>query len=577
MTSPNSHQPWYLRYRYTLTFVFITFTTLLTYSNSFHNSWHFDDYDNIVYNQDIQDWDHLALKFHTRRNRMLGYFSLALDYAFHGSDVTGYHLTNFAIHLLSSLLVWQLTLALLSTPGFHSRFNKINLNHIALVAAAVFLLHPIQTQSINYIIQRFTPLVALLYLLGTFLYLKARQEKDPVHRIVLFILTLASFVLAMATKENAYTWPATIILLETICFPKKIRLKPRHIILGAIFLVAFFLFMDHEYSLDWFFRPKFTRLGETAVWWNYGLTQFRVLLTYTRLLFIPLGLNFDYYYPLSITFFEPAVVSGFLFLSSLLFVSFRFLRKRPEISLGILWMLVTLSVESTIIPIEDVIFEHRLYLPLFGFVFALSPTLFLVFSRHKTKFYSALVILLLCLSGLTYLRNRVWRTELSLWQDTVTKSPLKPRVHNQVGVHYQTSGDLQQAIYHYQKTLELQPDHPDAHYNLGQAMLALGELDQAKAYFLRSYQLDPDITRAFYFIGFIQLQQGHLDAALENIDRAIKGEPDLAKAYNLKGDILVLLDRPKEARPAYQAAVNLEPANPEYRSDLISLDSPAAP
>jgi len=345
----------------------------LIYSNTFSSPFHFDDTANIVENPQIKDLSNF-LDF--SGSRYVGFLSFALNYHFGRLDVFGYHLVNLLIHIINGFLVYSLVLLLFKAStgqrispdsNFHLTTNDSQLSTaswVALVAALLFVSHPIQTQAVTYIVQRFASLAALFYLLTLVCYLKWRLASPEARsRYLWYTGALLSTVLAMKTKENSFTLPFMILLVETVFFRPLTRK-------GWVTLIPFLLTLliipvsrgDALGEAEGFARDA-TAISRS----DYLSTQFRVIVTYLRLLVFPVNQNLDYDYPIYYSLLEPSVFVSFLFLLSLfslglylLFNSQLKTHRSQLISFGILWFFLALSIESSIIPITDVIFEHLL-------------------------------------------------------------------------------------------------------------------------------------------------------------------------------------------------------------------------
>jgi hypothetical protein len=267
--------------------------------------------------------------------------------------------------------------------------------------------------------------------------------------LLYYVASIASAVLAMKTKEIAFTLPVVIFLYEWMFFEG--RLKKR-----MLYLIPFFLTMlIIPLSLIGLDTPlgdlisdvsQATRVDERISRWDYLLTQFAVVVTYLRFVFLPINQNLDYDYPIYNTFLTPRVYLSFLLLLAVLGLGVYLLwrsrtgnRAYRLIAFGIFWFFITLSVESSIIPLMNVIFEHRIYLPGVGFLTALTAGTFLLLTRFGQKPLPAagmagFAIVISVFSAAAYARNNVWRTETALWQDCVAKSPQKARPHNNLGL-----------------------------------------------------------------------------------------------------------------------------------------------
>ncbi len=515
---------------------------LLAYSNTFDAPFIFDDHHNIVTNPLIKDLRYFlepskATGFGvvdtTFKSRFIGYLTFALNYKIHGLDVRGYHIFNLAVHILNALLVYFLVLLTpLPSPlrgegegGGAMGGGAYRTNLIALFSALLFVSHPIQTEAVTYIFQRLASLCAFFYLLSLVLYVKWRlagglqaprtprtnppsspfskggQRGILAKRGFLYLASLLSAVLAMKTKENAFTLPVMIALYEFLFFgateppphipplvrgglPKAYR---RGVAKRLIYLIPFFLTMlIIPLTLIGVDKPIGEIIGGVGPTMggsggisrgDYLFTQFRVIVTYIRLLFLPVNQNINYVYPMFDSFLNLQVFLSFLFLLSLFGLGVNLLcRSRRNASLrliafGIFWFFITLSVESSIIPLLMVINEYRVYLPSSGIFMAATTVVFLLLKLPGGKTVRMalavpLIAIPLIFSYATYARNTVWESEISLWKDAVRKSPENAIAHNNLSVAYLSAGLIDEAMEHYEITLRLTPDNGDIYYSM---------------------------------------------------------------------------------------------------------------
>ena len=524
----------------------------IAYSNTFDVPFYFDDEVGISGNPLIKDLRFFLApstakeynqfgQYDALKMRYVGFLTFAMNYKLHGLDVTGYHIFNISVHIINALLVYWLVVLTFKTPYFEvsvisvsEQTQKTDTVHyspihlftylplfIALFSALLFVCHPIQTQAVTYISQRFASLAAMFYLLSIVMYIKARLGQNTEHRIqntdnktschscksrnpetkdwipvstgmtnmsgkrlhkifslysVLWYLgSVFSAILAMKTKEIAFTLPFVIALYEFMFFKEKF--KKRILYLAPILLTMLIIplsLIEMDKSLGDLLGDinKTTKVSTEMSRWDYLFTQFRVIVTYIRLIFLPINQNLDYDYPIYRSLFTPSVFLSFLLLLSIFGLGIYLLYRsrftacpalRSEagvhssptpnselltpnsrlVSFGIFWFFITLSVESSIIPIADVIFEHRLYLPSIGAIIAITSLVFTVHSSwfRAYKRWNAIAIVLFGLitvvfAGAAYQRNTVWQNEVSLWEDIVRKSPNKARGHNNLGAAY---------------------------------------------------------------------------------------------------------------------------------------------
>jgi protein O-mannosyl-transferase len=246
----------------------------------------------------------------------------------------------------------------------------------------------------------------------------------------------------MKTKEIAFTLPATVLLYEFMFFKSPVRKRLLFLAFVALTLAIIpltLLHADKPLSTSLSELSEKTRVQTDMPRWDYLVTQMRVIVTYLRLVFLPVGQNLDYDYPRYESLFTPPVFLSFLLLVAIVGAAFYLLyasrsrTPRPSsrtasyrlISFGIFWFFITLSVQSSIVPIVDVIFEHRVYLPTVGLFFAVITCVVTAAKRLKMENVALLLLAssVLIFTGVTYARNMVWMSEISLWEDVVKKSP----------------------------------------------------------------------------------------------------------------------------------------------------------
>jgi Tfp pilus assembly protein PilF len=458
-------------------------------------------------------------------------------------------------------------------PPNHSRA-------IAWFAAALFAVHPVQTEAVTYIVQRFTSLATMFSLAALVLYAKMRllQESErpfSAKALSLYLFSLVSIILAMKTKEIAITLPVIVALYEFFFFRGPIRstwpvLTP--ILLTLLIVPASLLNVQRPLGEIFSAVSDQTGLQPPTGRWDYLATQFRVVTTYTRLLLLPVNQNLDYDYPVSGAFFSPSVFLSFLFLLGLLlaaiFLYIRSSRGTDRLlrlpSFGILWFFITLSVESSVVPIPDVIFEHRVYLPSVGAFITLAAAGGMAATRRFRRTARLPIILaaslIIALSGATYHRNRVWESDLGLWEDVVAKSPGKSRAHYNLGNILKRDGRIDEAIEHYLTAIHLKP-FSAAYNNLGMAYQDKGMPDVAIEQYRQAIHLQQDNATAHNNLASAYWEMGRIDEAIEQFEIAVKIEPDyvnarynLGMAYEGKG----LMDKSIEQ---FETAMKLDPGD----------------
>ena len=507
------------------------------YSNSFDCTFHFDDIISIVKNDSIKDVSDINTIWKSNSRRFIAYLSLAINHHFGALNVWGYHFFNLMIHLTTSLLVYWLMFITLKTPNVKSLIPVKDHQWIALVVALIFVSHPLATQSVTYIIQRMASMVTLFYLFAIILYLKGRLNQGSTSlSIGYFITALIAAIFALFTKENAFTIPFVILLVEISLFKRdKIVInfsKPRTI-LGCIVFLSFLLLLFSRVSSSFFqtIPPSFGHTY-TVTPWNYLLTQFSVIVKYIQLLCFPINLNFDYDYAISNSLMEPRTFLSLGFLLALVGVSIYLFKKQKLISFGIMWFFITISIESSFIPLADLIFEHRTYLPSVGFFMILTLGIYQLIWQKNKKIALGLIFLIIGTNSFaTYQRNKIWKNEGTLWNDVIAKSPDKARPYLCRGNYYKNLKRNKEALSDFTKSISLNPAYIEPYNNKGTTLYNEGLLTEALSYLNYAIENSPDYTEAYINKGIVLATQKKYSKALENFNRAIEIEPNNADIY----------------------------------------------
>jgi tetratricopeptide (TPR) repeat protein len=552
---------------------------IIIYSNSFHCSFHFDDLENIVDNSKIHNLADVNAWWNFYPTRPIGIFSFALNYHFNQLDVFYYHLVNLIIHLINACLVWWLTLLILSSPVMKDQPIAKNKKILAFLMALLFVSHPLATQSVTYIIQRMASMAAMFYLLSLALYVKARlANKRDKQTYLLFAGSLFTGVLAVLTKENAYTLPFAIILFELFFLRTKklsINFRDYRVSLSIAVLLGIIILVLIKFS-SFIFKTIPPGLGHayTVTPLNYLFTQFSVIVKYIQLLFLPVNQKLDYDFPISNTFFEIRTLLCLMVLLSLIILAVSSFKRNRIISFGIFWFFLTLSVESSFIPINDLIFEHRTYLPSFGFFLILCTGIYVLFWK-KSKYLAIVIFVIITGSNsiLTFERNKVWKDDLTLWNDNVAKTPNLAIALVNRGYAYSQIDQWDNAIDDYSKALENYPTYARAYVNRGVAFGKLGHYDKAIADCSMAIALDPKYTEAYYDLGIAEVDNGQWEKAIADCSKAIELQPDYAKAWYNRGVAYGKLEQLDKAIADYSKAAGIDQnySPPYFNLGLIHI------
>lgn len=570
------------------TFLIIILLGLIAYSNTFNAPFVFDDISSITENPAIKKLDSF---WPPSGVRWFGHLTFAINYRLGGLSPIGYHTVNLAIHMLNAFLVYRLVELTLRTP-FVISTNKghgYNFSLVAFFSSLLFLCHPIQTQAVTYIVQRFTSLATLFYLLSLVTYiqfrfyalLESQKMRTAAKKYMMLGLSLVSAILAMKTKEIAFTLPALLVIYEFMFFEGKIKKKILYLIpfIPTMLIIPLTLTRaSGPLAMKNGIYETIANVAETQSIsrLDYLYTQFRVIMTYIRLLLFPVNQNLDYDYPIYNSFFKPDVLLPFIFLLSVLSVAiclYRLSQKTTTkdrlwfrlISFGIFWFFITLSVESSIIPIRDVIFEHRVYLPSVGFFIVLSSAIGLGVARWGNRVANAykiltfiMVAVVVSFSVATYARNSVWQEEISLWEDASRKAPGKIRPLNNLGIVYFEKGDLERAIAVYERALSIDPCHTTL-YNVSTVYREMGLLNESVAALKDAISLNRWNSKYYVNLGNTLSLIGKDNEAIESYKSALSVNQDDAKAnYNLAAT-LEKIGKLEAAAQSYEKALEIQP------------------
>ena len=572
---------------------------VLIYSSTFKASWHMDDYPNITWNKRLHITDisynsvfgtFFANPVPSKRKQMyrpMACLTFALNWYTGKSDVTGYHLVNITIHFLTAWLLYLTILRLLTTPNLRGRFSGSE-GFVALLAAVLWAVHPIQIQAVTYIVQRMAAMAALFYLLGIYCYIRARQSASPQTRVFFWTACILSYFLALGSKENAAMLPLALILVEIIFFqaPDSPPAAKRIFwcAVGSSFFIIltgtlFFMKGDMFAFLKGYGIRPFT-LGQRL------LTEPRVIFLYLSQIVYPVPSQYALSHDivLSTSWIRPwttlpAIVGLVLMAGWGLFQ----IRQRPLPAFAILFFLLNHLIESSIFPLE-LVFEHRNYLPTLFLFLPVAAGIKVQLDRsrdHQPLAYWGLVtITALAIIGLgvsTHLRNRIWKTEKKLWEDVLHKSPGLAGPHQMLAGHYKKTGDFDRALTLYQKALRLRSQRPKQSRaltlnNIGNLYADRGEYERAIGFYLDALKVRPGYERSLYNLTLALLKSGRLSEARQYADQ-LNSRFYTQTYLNLNGFILIKLQKPAEAIPFLVQAVRLAPYN---RNAAVNLGAALA-
>ena len=433
------------------------------YCKSLHGAFIFDDVPWILNNERIRNLWPPTWPQHTSRPVVM--FTLALNYALGGLDVRGYHVINVAIHLASAFALYGVvrrTFALVGVP---------RANTLAGASALLWAVHPIQTESVTYVVQRAESLMGLCFLLT--LYCVIRGWK---------LAAIVTCAVGMGTKPTMVVCPLVVLVYDKVflsatwgeLFWRKWRL---HLGLMSTWLVL--LVVAGLGWREWLGSAAFDVPDKTV--WSYARSQPPVILEYLSLSIWPARLCLlPSTPPLS-----PAATIGVV---ALLLVTCVTMVRYPKAAFPAFWFFATLAPTSSVIPLLHPMFEHRMYLPLAG----LAVGVVLVLQRFRAVVW--VIAAALCVA--TIARNADYRTEVSILQDTARKAADNPQAHYGLALAFATAGRTEEALESFARAVELKPYFAKAHYDWGLTLYRAGRLAEAADHFREALRINPDYHAA---------------------------------------------------------------------------------
>jgi len=567
---------------------------IVIYSNTLFNPFVFDDRSCIVDNAGIRD---LCSFFSQGRlftePRAIVELTFALNYKIGGFHVFGYHLFNILIHVLNGFLVYFLVLSVLKLRPDLLRFPNPSvfkmpedkIRAISLFAALIFVAHPIQTQAVTYTVQRYASMGALFYMGSMLFYAHARFVrscgKRKTERVtgpgIYYGLSILFGILAFLSKQNTASLPGAIVLLEYLLVKPTWKEWKWKLPWFALMFVLWFVLIA---ALSGLFSveprggslledvPLALQETEAVGWWQYLCTQFNVLVIYMRLLFLPINQNLDYMYPFKTGFFDGLTPFAFFFLCVVAGIGAWNVKRRPVITFSIFFFFITLSIESSFIPISDALFEHRLYLPTFGFGFLVAYALSAILSHRPSLYLFFSVLVVIGFGTATYRRNVIWQDSFVLWADVLSKAPHNYRAHNNLGNIMMDKGEVDKAIQYYSDALKLKQRYWVTHNNLGIALVSRSQLRGAITCFENALKLKPDYGDACYNLAKALSMQGRLKEAERYYLDALRLSPDDFEAHNNLAVLLVKQGKIRDARAHFMEAIRIKP---DFKSAVENL------
>lgn len=558
-------------------FVLFPLLTLALYHGVLHGPMIFDDLAQIKNNFPLQqqnlDLKNIleGLKESRLAGRFAANFTLMINYRFGLLDPYGYHLVNLGIHAVTGILVFFLLRITLLLSGKGENFQEDRANLIAFLAALLWLVHPLGTQTTSYIVQRMNGLSTLFFAAALLSYIRGRMQD----RRRYFLLCGLFFALSLGSKEIGLVLPVIIVIYEWYFFQdldfawlkRGLPWLGGAVLLGALAGFIYFDFHPVQGVMNYYGIRDFTPMERI-------LTQFRVVLMYLTLIILPFPgrMNLEHDFPLSHSLFDPmSTFLSLLIILALLGAAAALAKKHRIVSFAILWYFATLALESSFIPIE-LVFEHRTYLPSVMVILALTLLLFQAMASPRSAVAACVCAALLLSIGTVY-RNRVWADNLVLMADCLKKSPNKTRVLQNYAAELSDDkvGRYGEAVVYYQRALKQDPDNVKCNIFLGALMARLGMLHQGAKHIQHGLALEPDNYKGLYQMGMLLMRANKPEEALAYFNKSVALEPRYAPAVHNQGLAYQVLGDQQKALQCIKRSIELAPADPRGHHNYAML------
>jgi tetratricopeptide (TPR) repeat protein len=549
--------------------IFSILIIVISYSNSFDCSFQFDDVHSIFQNSYVRDISKFTdlnywFKFY---NRAPAQFTLALNYKFNELDVFGYHVVNLIIHILSSVLVFVLTGLLVNSKSIKQLYIINNRIYIQLFTALIFAVHPIQTQSVTYIIQRMESLSGMFYLGALVFYFLARSSKNKVINFSFF----GSFaLLSILTKQTSFSLPLAILLLEIFFIRDKedsINRKVVFSIIGLLLITTVVMLITNTLPRETYDISRF----------EYLSSQLIVIPKYVFMSFIPIGQNLDHHILMPEGIFTAKVLGGFILIAGLFVFSFILSKKNKVIAFSIWWFFALLALRSSILPIGDLMYEHRLYMSLFGYGLLISSIVFYLNDELKleriNKFFPVIIlsVITIAYSVTTFHRNKVWKTDISLWADSVKKSPDKFRPNYNIAEALKRNGYLDKALNFYLRANSIDPGSYGTCNNIGNIYYEKKNIEKAKGFYRSAIDINPNYPKTLNNLANIYLIEKNYPEAEKLYLKALAVDGKYVDALFNLGNLYYLTGRKQDAFENYQKVTQIDPSHEAAKTNYESL------
>lgn len=573
----------------------LTFLTVLFYLPSLRYPFQFDDIANISKRFYIRV-DNPLLRW-WRGPRWFADWLNRLNYIVGRFDSVYYRVLNLAIHLVAGLLVFYLVKTLCrqlkNKPFFYN-----NATLLGFVTALLFLLHPVQTQTVSYVIQaRVEGLASLVVIALVFFFVQASIAQRAWVKYLNITLLFAGGLLAWGTKEIVVVTPLLILLVDWF-FIAQMRwddFKRRlwlHVLFDVYFIGLALHYLTRNFAAEVVALKSVSgnnrgniltqNAYDVITPFQFLISEFKVVLHYLWMFVWPVGVSVEYDWKLAQSFFSFDSLAPFLVLLSIYgwAVYAMFKKKAAVVVFGLLWFLICVAPRSSIIPSPELVCDYKTYLASMGWLFVLAAaivyavrllvdfvvTISPVLTQRmalNTVYLAVFTILALPLGIGTMMHNKIWETNVSFWQYNSEQAPMKARVHNNYGVALNEAGRIDESIVAYQRAISLDKHYSDPLSNIAVAYCLKNELDKAVDSLKAALNICPNYPEAYNNLGTLLIKKKQYDEAEKMLASAIELRPYYGKAYYNLGRLYLEKNQQETAWNYFKKAVESDLDTPD--------------
>lgn len=505
---------------------------LIAYHNCFNNEMFWDDDDFILKNRYIKDWKYFPQFF--SENLVAGGYLLsnywrpvlltvfALAWHAWGTWLPGWHSLNIAFHCLDGVLLFFLLNRL-----FNNRL-------LSLCVALLFVVHPTHNEAVVYVNSLGDSLATFFVLAALLFFVRFRQSGKAAYISRNYYFALLCFPLAIMSKETGFVLAGLLPVLDVLLIQQSPRFMTRalnvlkvawpFLLIAAIYIIMRGTCLNFNNSFNFYAEPNefssniFIRI----------LTFFKAATQYSGFLFIPYELKVERLLPFAHSIFEWDVVFGGLIILSMIIALFKYWKQKPWLSFGLAWFFIAIAPASNVLaPINAVLYEHFLYMPMIGIMLILVTAALPVVERFRAQKISACIFIfvLAILAGINIRRNLDWSTAIGFYEQLVKYAP-SYRVINNLGMEYADKGFQDKAQYWYAKAIAMDPNNPVAYHNMGGTYRDTGHLDLAEAAFKKAIALNPKFIFSYRSLADIYWREKNYAEAKKYVLVLVNFDPD---------------------------------------------------